>query len=134
VLHSALVNSFLCGLCLVAALLGSACNPAPSGNRALPFNPAKLVSECEVIAKGADENGKFRDSLPPLVQSLKPQVVTVRTTEVPAATMVNIQVLGGFQHEGYIVVVTNRGPEFIPRAGSNWRVTKVAPQVFFYRE
>jgi hypothetical protein len=42
--------------------------------------------------------------------------------------------MGGFNHRGYLVVCSSKDPNFVPQKGRNWRITKVAPAVFEYRE
>ena len=120
------------GLALSVLALGG-CNQK-QGKVALPVDPAKLRAECEALANQGEKTWTSSDPLPATVKSLAPQIVEVRKTEQPPATVVDIQVTGGFQHHGYIVIVTNNGPEFVPRVGRDWHVTEVAPRVFQYTE
>ncbi len=101
-------------------------------------NMSNLVAECETLAHDGAAQGKdtwtASDPLPPAIKSLSPQVVQLRVTESPPATIVDIQTSGGFQHRGYLVVCLSKDPNFVPEKGRNWRITKVAPRVFEYRE
>ncbi|OQB36778.1 MAG: hypothetical protein BWY06_02688 [Candidatus Latescibacteria bacterium ADurb.Bin168] len=126
----------LCGGC---GQSGSPKNPTVQTNSpAVQTNMTNLVAECEALARDGAAQGKdtwtASDPLPPAIKSLSPQVVQLRVTESPAATVVDIQTSGGFQHRGYLVVCASKDANFVPQKGRNWRITKVAPAVFEYRE
>ena len=72
------------------------------------------------------------DWLPTTIAQLSPQCVRVRNTE--EAVVVNIQVSGGFQHFGFLVVCSSRESNFKPTTGRNWRIREIAPNVFEYAE
>ena len=97
-----------------------------------------LLAECQKLARdGASESKDtwtVNDSLPPTIKSLSPQYVQLSVTESPPATVVDIQTSGGFEHRGYLVVCACKDPNFVPKKGPNWTITKVAPGVFEYRE
>lgn len=120
------------GLCVSCAQSGS------NGARSAPgVNITNLIAECEVLAHEGASKGQMtwtsHDPLTTTIKSLSPQLVTVTTQA--EATLVNIQVSGGFRHRGYLVVCTSRNRDFVPVTGRhNWRIAKVAPRVFEYRE
>ena len=97
---------------------------------------AALRRECQTIfdehQKTQKEVWMAKDSaLPPTIAALQPQVVQATTYgDLP---MVDIQVSGGFAHQGLMVVLTNTPSEFMPRK-SSWRVTKISDGVFEYHE
>lgn len=107
-------------------------------NSIVQINMTNLVAECEMLARDGAAHGKdtwtASDSLSPTIKSLLPQVVQLRVTESPPATVVDIQTSGGFQHRGYLVVCASKDPNFVPQKGRNWRIAKIAPAVFEYRE
>jgi hypothetical protein len=96
---------------------------------------ANLIEDCRKLAadgiKAGKEQWQKEDNLPATVAGLSPQFVEVRETE--DVTVVDIQIYGGFRHFGYVVVCSSRTPDFVPRK-SNWRVRKVAENVFEYSE
>ncbi|HQK02558.1 MAG: hypothetical protein KA191_07510 [Verrucomicrobia bacterium] len=132
----ALAVLVLCGGC------GQSSNPtnpmAQTNSPAVQTNMTNLVAECETLARDGAAQGKdtwtATDPLPPAIKTLSPQIVQLRVTESPPATVVDIQTSGGFQHRGYLVVCASKDPNFIPQKGRNWRITKIAPAVFEYRE
>jgi len=110
----------------------------PARSRELPHQTdmTNLVAECQKLARdGASERKDTwtaNDSLPPAIESLSPQYVQLLAGD--AATVVDIQTSRGFQHRGFLVVCASKDPNFVPNNGRNWRITKVAPGVFEYRE
>jgi hypothetical protein len=50
------------------------------------------------------------------------------------STVIDVQVSGGFEHRGLLVVCYSSDPHFIPEKGRNWRITRLASNVFEYRE
>jgi hypothetical protein len=132
----ALVVVVLCDGC---GQSGSQTNPTPQASSpAVQTNMTNLVAECETLARDGAAQGKDTwmptDTLPTAIRSLSPQLVQLRVTESPPATVVDIQTSGGFQHRGYLVVCASKAPDFVPQKGRNWRITKIAPRVFEYRE
>lgn len=99
---------------------------------------ADLVTDCRTLFHDGQiqkrDTWTNKDPLPPMLQSLSPQFVQVRTTESPSAVIVNIQLSGGFQHHGYLVVCASRDPNYVPQQGRGWRIVKIAPSVFEYQE
>ncbi|HPY32158.1 MAG TPA: hypothetical protein PLT00_16130 [Verrucomicrobiota bacterium] len=130
--------SWLAVTLAVVVLCGGCGQSGSPKNPTVQTNMTNLVAECEALARDGAAQGKdtwtASDPLPPAIKSLSPQVVQLRVTESPAATVVDIQTSGGFQHRGYLVVCASKDANFVPQKGRNWRITKVAPAVFEYRE
>lgn len=107
-------------------------------NSPVQTNMTNLVAECQTLARDGAAQGKdtwmASDPLPPAIKSLSPQVVQLRVIESPPATVIDIQIAGGFQHRGYLIVCASKYPNFVPQKGRGWRITKIAPDVFEYRE
>jgi len=70
-------------------------------------------------------------SLPAAIAALQPQVV--QATKYDDLPMVDIQITGGFRHNGLLILLTNAPPNLVPQK-SNWSVTKITEGVFEYRE
>lgn len=126
-------------LCAGCGESGSQTNPtAQANNPAVQTNMTNLVAECQALASEGSAQGKdtwmSTDPLPPTIKSLSPQLVQLRVTESPPATVVDIQTSGGFQHRGYLIICASKDPNFVPQKSRNWRITKIAPGVFEYRE
>lgn len=126
----------LCGGCGQSS---NQTNPTAQANSpTMQTNMTNLVAECETLARDGVAQGKDTwmptDTLPSAIKSLSPQLVQLRVTESPPATVVDIQTSGGFQHRGYLVVCASKDPNFVPQKGRNWRIIKIAPGVFEYRE
>lgn len=127
----------LLAIALVASCLlcGTSCKPRAKSMLPL-VNMTNLVADCQKLAEeGAKLGREFwdrADPLPPTIAALAPQYVHLSIRE--SATVVDIQFSGGFYHRGYLVVCASKDPNFVPQKGRNWRVTKVAPGVFEYRE
>jgi len=124
-------------LAVIVAYAG--CGESGGGSRttvAVQINMTNLVGECQKLAEESARQRKdfwdSTDTLPPTIASLSPQHVEVSIREW--ATVVDIQTMGGFNHRGYLVVCSSKDPNFVPQKGRNWRITKVAPAVFEYRE
>ena len=100
------------------------------------LNLTNLVAECRQLAEsGVKQNGqrwKMSDSLPPEINSLSPQFVHLHNQG--EATVIDIQISGGFEHRGLLVVCQSDDPNLIPHKGRHWRITKIGPGVFEYRE
>lgn len=100
------------------------------------MNMTNLVADCQKLAEEGAKLGKefwsSTDPLPPTITALAPQSVHLSVREW--ATVVDIQVSGGFNHRGYLVVCTSKDLNLVPAAGRNWRITKIAPGVFEYLE
>lgn len=131
-------TSWLAVALLVFALCAGCGKSGRQTNPTAQANMTNLVAECEALARDGAAQGKDTwmptDTLPPTIKALSPQLVQLRVTESPPATVVDIQISGGFQHRGYLVVCANKDPNFVPQKGRNWRITKIAPGVFEYRE
>jgi hypothetical protein len=95
-----------------------------------------LVIECRQLAEVGVRQNKVKwqnaDVLPAEVASLSPQFV--KLMDQGGATVINIQVSGGFEHRGLLVVCHSPDPQFVPYTGRDWRVTRLAADVFEYRE
>lgn len=127
-------------IALVASslLCGTSCKPR--GNATPPaaslVNMTNLLADCQKLAADAAKEGREfwnpNDPLPPTIKLLSPQFVQLEVKSY--ATIVDIQVSGGFNHRGYLVVCASKDMNFVPRKGRNWRITKIAPGVFEYRE
>lgn len=122
----------------VIALCGGCVQSSIPASPTVQANMTDLVAQCKTLARDGAAQGKdawtASDPLPPAIKSLSPQVVQLRVTESPPATVVDIQTSGGLQHRGYLVVCASKAANFVPQKGRNWRITKVAPAVFEYRE
>ncbi len=99
-------------------------------------NLTNLVAECKELSRQGAGQGKdtwsASDPLPPTIKSLSPQSVQLLAGDT--ATVIDIQTSGGFQHRGYLVVCESKDPNFIPSKGRGWKVVKIGPGVFTYRE
>ena len=128
---------FLVAILSAAILASTGCSRAPSLTSQIQNagGEAALKRECQTIfnehQKTQKEFWMAKDSaLPPTIAALQPQIV--QATRYDDLPMVDIQVSGGFAHQGLMVVLTNTPPEFMPRK-SSWRVTKISDGVFEYR-
>src|SRR2546428_7234858 len=112
------------GLCL-------GCGRSSEQNAQVQIKFASLVAECRELARDGASKGKDMwnadDSLPPTVKSLSPQFVDLLVSST--ATIIDIQVSGGFRHRGYLVVCESKDPNLVPEKSPNWRVTRLAPDV-----
>lgn len=120
----------------VAVLCGGCGRSTSLTNPTAQTNMTNLVAECQKLVTEGVKNGKefwsSTDPLPPTIAAFSPQRVHLSVREW--ATVVDIQVSGGFSHRGYLVVCASKDPNFVPTTGRNWRITKIAPAVFEYRE
>jgi hypothetical protein len=95
-----------------------------------------LLPDCRKLAEEGVRQGKETwtqdDPLPASIKSLAPQYVQLHVT--PASTVIDIQISGGFQHRGLLVVCASKDPTFTPTKGRNWRITKLSDGVYEYRE
>jgi hypothetical protein len=120
------------------AMLEAGCNRTPSlaskvqtagGTEALVQDCRTILAEHQRTQKEFWSKGDSR--LPPTIAALQPQ--TVHATRYNSYPMVDIQVSGGFNHQGLLVMLTNTPSDFMPRK-SSWRVTKLADSVYEYLE
>jgi len=129
----------------VAALFGQlvigCTKPGTLQNANAPSTPQmfrNLITQSKELANDGIAKGKETwtpaDPLPPAIRSLAPQVVQLRTGNSPRTSVLDIQTSGGFQHRGYLVVCATEDPNFIPTKGRNWRIKKLAPELFEYQE
>lgn len=98
---------------------------------------ARIVTACkELVAEGErlDKEMWVRENhlLPPAISELSPRYVGIRTME--EAVVGDIQITGGFMHFGYLVVCHRNDPSFVPKKGQSWRIRKITPDVFEYKE
>ena len=128
------VQAILIGVTLLVA----GCSRAPSlaAKVQAAGGSAALLQDCQaILAEHQRSQKEFWSSgdstLPATIAALQPQ--TVQASRYNSYPMVDIQVSGGFNHHGLMVILTNTPPEFMPRK-SSWRVTKIAGGIFEYRE
>jgi len=98
-----------------------------------------LVISCQAfVEKGKQQGielwmkGDPVDNLPESIRMMAPQCVEILVTD--SATVVDIQLSGGFRHNGYLVVCHSKEDSFVPTRGRRWRITKIAEGVFKYVE
>jgi hypothetical protein len=102
-----------------------------------------LAEECKLLVSDNVRTGKdtwlligvkaepFPEKLTTILK-LSPQFVHIRTSD--EATVVDIQISGGFNHRGLLVVCDKRRAIFIPVTGAHWKTKKIAPDIYEYRE
>lgn len=94
---------------------------------------ANLKVEAAEVFNSIDTNGSQAFSgtnLPPVMAALKPQFVNMHELNPP---VLNIQTLGGFNHQGLLIVLgTNTA--YRPETGHGWVRKELAPGVWEYRE
>jgi hypothetical protein len=114
---------------LVVILSGGRGRSGNLVNRGQTNSATNLVADCQKLAEEGVKHGKefwsSTDPLPPAIASLSPQRVHLSVREW--ATVVDIQVSGGFIYRGYLVVCASKDPNFVPATGRNWRITKIGP-------
>lgn len=124
----------LCSVCIAATSCDS--NSTMRTGPYSKLNMTNLVTECRQLAEAGVKQNKQKwqdaDVLPEQVASLSPQFV--KLMDQGGSTVIDIQVSGGFDHRGLLVVCQSPDTNFIPHKGRNWRITKLAPDVFEYRE
>lgn len=95
-----------------------------------------LVDDCRALADDTKASGKDvwtpNDPLPASIKMLNPQYVQVHKSS--SATVVDIQLSGGFQHRGLLVVVRSDDGLYQPTKGRGWEIKKLADNVYEYRE
>lgn len=123
-------------LILLLSLLtgcGKSANPPFDAMNQISTN---LVEDCRSLAEAGMGQGKEiwtqGDPLPASIKALAPQYVRLHVT--PESTVVDIQLSGGFQHRGLLVVCSSKGTAFTPTKGRNWRIMKLCKDVYEYRE
>jgi hypothetical protein len=129
---------------LLVALAAVSCERKPfMRSRAYAsVNLTNLVGECQQLAGEWIQKDKqtwdHADPLPPTIHSLSPQIMKLENQgwgKYPGvAKVMNIQITGGFEHKGVLVICQTTDPGFVPYAGRDWRVTKIAEGIFEYRE
>ncbi len=95
-----------------------------------------LIRDCETILAEFQKVQKEswiagESELPTTIAALQPQIV--QATHYDNFPIVDIQITGGFQHHGLMIILTNTPPDFLPRK-SSWKVTKIANNIYEYRE
>jgi hypothetical protein len=123
---------------LAAILAATSCyrEPSLSDQVRATGGTAALMRDCETILaehrKTQKETWIAGDTnLPAAIAALQPQIV--QAARYDGFPMVDIQVSGGFNHHGLMVILTNTAPDFMPRK-SSWKVTRVGDGIFEYRE
>ena len=121
---------------LIGLLLITGCAPKqPDSAAIIKANGgyAALVAASELVYKQISPDGDgYADAntYPPIIAALKPQYVAIHSKTPP--TLV-IQTLGGFYHQGLLVVLDKNSND-APTIGNNWVRKELSPGVFEFRE
>ena len=121
---------------LIGLLLITGCAPKqPDSAAIIKANGgyAALVAASESIYKQIDPDGNGvadPNSYPPIIAALKPQVVAIHA-ETPPTLL--IQTLGGFNHQGLLVVLDKTATD-TPTIGNNWVRKELSACIFEFRE
>jgi hypothetical protein len=122
----------------VAVCLVVGCHRTPSVTARVQTagGPAALKRDCQSYFAGRDElNESWISSalsnLPPVIVALHPQILPVHRND--GLPVVDIQVAGGFTHQGVVVVLSNAPAGFMP-SKPGWRVTRIGDGVYAYDE
>lgn len=126
----------LLALSSVVSCNPTTCTPAKPLSGSPETCGTNLVVACQSLVAGGARLSKDTwmkgEVLPESIKKLKPQYVQVHLTE--EATVVDIQISGGFRHQGFLVVCSSKLPSFTPTKGGGWRIIKVGAGVFEYKE
>jgi hypothetical protein len=93
-----------------------------------------LQNECNGFVDAFNKSSEKEDhwtNFPPAIASLNPQVVSIARSD--GILLVDVQVGGGFNHQGLLICTSNTPAGFQPRH-SDFRITKIADGVWEYRE
>lgn len=95
-----------------------------------------LIAECSLLVEQGVREGKdvwtSGETLPPSIRKMEPQYVKLIITS--SSTVIDIQLSGGFEHKGFLVVCSSEDPAFVPSKGRGWRITRIADGIFEYTE
>lgn len=123
-------------LILLLSLLTSCGKGTNSSFDAMSQISTNLIEDCRSLAEVGMSQGKEiwtqDDPLPASIKALIPQYVRLHVTS--ESTIVDIQLSGGFQHRGLLVVCSSKGAAFTPTKGRNWQIMKLSKDVYEYRE
>ena len=129
---------------VLLVVLASCCpSPAVSLDGLSAAELETIRKEAEVLARQASEQIEKSNSdgvsidvagLPPALSRLKPQLVHVERLG-NGLWLVELQLLGGFCHQGLLIVVGPAPASYVPVAPSAaWKVRKLADRLFKYAE
>ena len=119
-------------------LVAAGCGLGGGGTWPVPMDDARAQELRDASARLVEEwrlTGEYAVDLaavPKVIADLAPQFVTIRS--IQGNVVVNVQVSGGFVHQGYLVVVTRADPAFQPRTGRNWRHDRLSDDITWYSE
>lgn len=129
------MKTVIAGILIGFALIAGCAPKQPDSDAIIKANGgyAALMAASESIYKQIDPDGNGMadpNSYPPIIVALKPQAVAIHT-ETPPTLL--IQTLGGFNHQGLLVVLDKNTNEK-PTIGNNWVRNELSPGVFEFRE
>ena len=129
------MKSKLAGILISLTLITGCASKQPDSDTIIRANGgyAALVAASVSVYKQIDPEGNGiadTNSYPPIITALKPQVVAIHA-ETPPTLL--IQTLGGFRHQGLLVVLDKNATEK-PTIGNNWVRKELSPGVFEFRE
>lgn len=133
-------NTLLLAVGIISAGLAG-CHPNIPSKRGsfleqFGISASDLKADCNLLVSENVQTGKdaweISEKLPEHLSHLSPQFVHLRVLN--AATVVNIQISGGFNHQGLLVVCARQDADFVPVTGRNWKIKKIATDVYEYKE
>src|SRR5258706_16292360 len=99
---------------------------------------ASLKQECAGFIRVFEQSGERQDlwmsgttNFPPAIAAFQPQFI--RVTRMDGVNLIEVQVSGGFSHQGLFVAPSSVPSDFQPTR-RNWRVWKLADGVWEYHE
>ena len=129
------MKTIIVGILIGLALITGCAPRQPDSDAIIKANGgyAALMAASEVVYKQINPDGDgYADTntFPPIISALKPQSVAIHTKDPP--TLV-IQTLGGFSHQGLLVVLDKNATDK-PTIGHNWVRNEISPGVFEFKE
>ena len=129
------MKTIIVGILIGLALITGCAPKQPDSDAVITANGgyAALLAASESIYKQIDPDGNGvadPSSYPPIIAALKPQFVAIHA-ETPPTLL--IQTLGGFSHQGLLVVLDKNTTDR-PAIGNNWVRKELFPGVFEFRE
>ena len=121
---------------LIGLMLITGCAPKqPDSDAIIQANGgfAALMAASEFVYKQINPDGDgYADAniYPPIIAALKPQAVAIHEKDPPTLL---IQTLGGFSHQGLLVVLGGN-TNYKPDIGHNWVRKELSPGVYEFRE